>query len=753
MLRLTLRTLLAYIDDTLEPTQARELGEKVAASDDARDLIDKIKRVTRRRGLKTPVPTGKDDTVSDANTVAEYLSDTLDPEGIEELEATCLKSDVHLAEVAACHQILTLVLTEPVRVPPQANQRMYKLVEPPASIPTRKPGKTVPVGGMPTRPSDHPDHDDPDAPLLLGMRRYSASESWATRVGLVGAVVALALLLVVAVLMALPHGQTQTPPTRETAAVTTPPPNQQAEQPKPPGPSGPGGAKASGAGLPGEPMPPEELPEGVAPPPRRLPDPVGDAAGKAEPKVDGKPGAVLVGDVPDPIAIRERIGQMVTPNVIVVSRSENAPAWLRLTPDGDPLVMTADTVLCLPGYKADVQLDSGVTVHLWGTIPVLLADPVQPDARLRADVRVRFHAPPRDFDADFTLLAGRVYLGSRKAGGARIRVRASTEVWDITLPDEKTDVMVEAITGFAPGTAYAQGRGEGPRTDVRAVVLRGTAGIRAPKRPKDFPKVAAPAVVSWNNKGGRLSDPELVKDEEMPRYVKFPLVDAKEGAEAQKLLNETAARLTDKDGLKAMLTERLTEAPKPPMSVQEARAQFLQLLHVILAQAAALTVDPQPNGVRLLIDRLREQTRGFARLPAIVALSYWSAQAPGNSELLYRQLVDESGFSAEDADLIIRLLRGYMPPGRPRGEDLDALVGMLNHPSVAIRELALWNLMATAFPVADPDAVRQSGLAGDVGETDNPEYERFVRRWKTRVEEIKKGPKEPIAPKPIPPKK
>src|SRR5438552_546792 len=51
MLRLTLRTLLAYIDDTLAPAQARELGEKVAASEPARELIERIKRVTRRRAL------------------------------------------------------------------------------------------------------------------------------------------------------------------------------------------------------------------------------------------------------------------------------------------------------------------------------------------------------------------------------------------------------------------------------------------------------------------------------------------------------------------------------------------------------------------------------------------------------------------------------------------------------------------------------------------------------------------------------
>src|SRR5213078_5385648 len=104
--------------------------------------------------------------------------------------------------------------------------------------------------------------------------------------------------------------------------------------------------------------------------------------------------------------------------------------------------------------------------------------------------------------------------------GARVRVRAATEVWDVTLPDEKTEVMVESVTGFVPGTPSAQGKGEGPRTDVRAVVVRGTAGIRAPRRPKDFPKVAAPAVVNWNNKSGRLADPEPVKPDDLDRYVK-----------------------------------------------------------------------------------------------------------------------------------------------------------------------------------------------------------------------------------------
>src|SRR5687768_7963145 len=113
MLRLTLRTLLAYLDDTLEPAQARLIGQKVVESEQARELIERIKQVTRRRRITTPPPGSK----IEPNTIAEYLDNEVSPEQAAEVEQICLASDVHLAEVAACHQILTLVLGEPARVP------------------------------------------------------------------------------------------------------------------------------------------------------------------------------------------------------------------------------------------------------------------------------------------------------------------------------------------------------------------------------------------------------------------------------------------------------------------------------------------------------------------------------------------------------------------------------------------------------------------------------------------------------------
>ncbi|MBX9581050.1 MAG: hypothetical protein K2X87_12140, partial [Gemmataceae bacterium] len=186
MAQLTLRTLLAYLDDTLEPALARELGEKVAQSPFAQQLIDRIKVVTRRRGLKAPTAAGPDAEVADPNTVAEYLNDTLDGDHVKRVEETCLESDAHLAEVAACHQILTMLLTEPVRVPPRARQRMYALVPPPASVPDRKPGKALPVGGLAHREAGRAEPDDADAALLLGLGRYGGGSA-VRRVGLLAA--------------------------------------------------------------------------------------------------------------------------------------------------------------------------------------------------------------------------------------------------------------------------------------------------------------------------------------------------------------------------------------------------------------------------------------------------------------------------------------------------------------------------------------------------------------------------------------
>ena len=53
-MRLTLRTLLAYLDDRLSPGNAREIGKKLKESPFARELADRISTVVRQRRLTKP---------------------------------------------------------------------------------------------------------------------------------------------------------------------------------------------------------------------------------------------------------------------------------------------------------------------------------------------------------------------------------------------------------------------------------------------------------------------------------------------------------------------------------------------------------------------------------------------------------------------------------------------------------------------------------------------------------------------------
>lgn len=140
-LRLTLRTLLAYLDDTLEPAKAREIGQKVSESDQAHELIERIRTVMRRRRLIANAA-DPDATDLDANDVAEYIDNVLDPEKLGALEQACIDSDMNLAEVASVHQILTLVLGKPAEVSDECRARMYALI----GTKGGKPSQRTPVG-------------------------------------------------------------------------------------------------------------------------------------------------------------------------------------------------------------------------------------------------------------------------------------------------------------------------------------------------------------------------------------------------------------------------------------------------------------------------------------------------------------------------------------------------------------------------------------------------------------------------------
>lgn len=154
-MRLTLRTLLAYLDNTLSPENAKTLGEKVQHSSIASELADRIRRVTAQPTVDAPDADAVGPT-DDANAIAEYLDDTLAPELTADVERRCVASDVQLSEVAACHQILAIVLGEKAEVPTTLRKRVYELGSQAAMA--------HPEQSSANQPANTPDSNTPPSP-------------------------------------------------------------------------------------------------------------------------------------------------------------------------------------------------------------------------------------------------------------------------------------------------------------------------------------------------------------------------------------------------------------------------------------------------------------------------------------------------------------------------------------------------------------------------------------------------------------
>jgi len=104
-MRLTLRTLLAWMDGVLPADSAQQLAEKVSGSAVAQTLAGRIRDVVARSGVGAPPADGRG-LAADPNSAAEFLDNVLAAERLTEFERVCIESDMQLAEVADCHRLL-----------------------------------------------------------------------------------------------------------------------------------------------------------------------------------------------------------------------------------------------------------------------------------------------------------------------------------------------------------------------------------------------------------------------------------------------------------------------------------------------------------------------------------------------------------------------------------------------------------------------------------------------------------------------
>jgi hypothetical protein len=652
-MRLTLRTLLAYLDDNLDSSQTRIIGEKVAESEAAKELVARIKQVTRRRRLTTPSDSGPNGKL-DENAVAEYLDNVLPPDQVAGLEETCLASDVHLAEVAACHQILALVLGEPILVPPTAFQRMYKLVKGKESVPDRFP-PPIPEEPYRARPVNAP----ADESLLLGLPLSSERSALRWLVP----ILALCALLAgsAAIWMALPQSNPRNV-LGEMEVAMGPPDGKVSSPDASPMPvaaaaavkvtAAPDVKQSTGGSR-------NHKESGSAPGPKE--------ERTAEKKLDKEePIAPKPPIIPTPIHKAAEVSPIATTNwsdpAILLERGNVKEAWRRL--GVKERVYPSRQLMSLPGYRSELRLDSGIQLSLWGNVPEFWDSPVMESVAI-------IHANP-EFDLELTLDRGRILIANRKPqGAATARIHFLEQSWDLTLLEPNTEVAVEL---FAKKRPYTPGpNGTSPLLLLGVVALKGQAKLKA-----DFDEhlLTSPSILEWDSIDGAADQPRS-----LPRppdwwtarsATRTPKARAMESA-----LYGLSQRFVVKDKIDVVLAETLRDID--PVN------------HTIAVRCLAALQD-----LVALIDALFDDKHSDIRADAIESLRYVVALDGNNDERLAAALKHKN-FSGPQTQIALQLLHGYTDQQWQNRQTRVGVAEYLLHEKLPIREMA-HHLLVSAMP-------------------------------------------------------
>lgn len=683
-MRLTLRTLLAYLDDTLEPTLARQIGQKLAESDVGRELVERIKQLTARQRLTVPPETGPGAQL-DPNTLAEYLDNELPPEKLSEVEQMCLSSDSHLAEVAACHQILTLVLGQPSVIPPTAKQRMYVLAG-------RSRGRRRQTASAAANAGYDHLGDEGDETLLLGLPAFFRQHAWARWLAPILGVFLLAGILVVAIALAmwqsrptelaekgkrsaLPLGTSTVaetapaPITPEAPVVTPPEPKPMPEPVKPPT----------------EPVKPLEA--ATTPtntettPPAKPTEPTPATAG-----------------APAPNDVRRSIARFINDTGVLASRRTDTEPWRKLSPGSE--ISAGDRLVSLPGYVSEIQLDNGAQLVLFGSMP----EPESSAVVLESSATI--HSPDALVDLDVTLTYGRILLRNRKPKGGTVhaRVRFNKEVWELSLPDRETEVSLQLWGDDPLNQRVSRSSDEGPLAVVDLFALKGTAQLKTEYQTRPLP---APCFFYWHSIYGTASQanplPRLPHWATSDQWLKPELLRAIEGLGKQLR------------SAKAPLDVALPEALK------NSNARY-----GILALFALGALDHVPG----LLDGL-EDSRPEIRTAAAITMRHWLHRSKEQDAKLTEAIRTKFQDSV-NPNLFVWALHPLSEQDRAKPEMYSYLIEALKSPRLAVRELAFGQLSDLVPQLSEKITYDPAGP------TD--QREQAYKAWKAAIPEGKLPP-------------
>ena len=351
------------------------------------------------------------------------------------------------------------------------------------------------------------------------------------------------------------------------------------------------------------------------------------------------------------------------PPSLLVQRQNEPYAWAPLQPGSR--ITTGNHLVSLPGYRSQVELDSGVQLLLWGNVPEFSNFPPVLESS------IMLYSPPPGVDLDFTLDRGRVRLSNQKPEGeARIRLRFLRESWDLDLPGRGNEIVLE-VWGISPrDMAWTSARnGKGPVTCL-GIFTKGQARLKARDREYALPGLSR---FTWSNSGPLPAGPRPL--DKLPEWWTDRLEPrTAEVADIMLALKDFQGTLRKTD---AVLDGVLTQ-------IRESDDATNRTLGILFLAA----LDASPHVVGALENREHPEVRGTAAY----ALRHWIARSRDHDLELYRVLCEQKGYSREKAAIIMGLLHGFSDAALAEPQTYATLIDYLNHENLAIRELAFWHL-------------------------------------------------------------
>jgi hypothetical protein len=340
---------------------------------------------------------------------------------------------------------------------------------------------------------------------------------------------------------------------------------------------------------------------------------------------------------------------------------------------GDTLY-SRDLLLTLPGFRVELEPSGkGVGILMWGNLPELSSSPVLESAIILHDSKA--------YDLDLTLLRGRVILtNTKEKGSAKIWLRTEENAVEFDLEEPGTQVAIESYGRWPAGIPFYPNRkrGDDPTRSWEIFVLKGRLGIKAARTswtmtappgrsyfygdsingPYDGGPQPVQSVPDW-------ADPKAIPDKtaKMMRSVMEAYAGKLAGTDPNTLIGDYfKLAAEDKDTTRAAMVRK-----------------------VLVTSLTAL------DEVKKVVELLETSPYPEVRDSAVIGLRHWIGSRGGRDDKLYNILMEESGYSKNEAAAIMEML--HSPFDRDAIETYQTLIAFLKHRRQAIRELAHWHLI------------------------------------------------------------